>query len=210
MMAAHPLRSPNAGLVERFSRSSATAHLFWSRIAAPLSSQGTSPVARTAGIRHRHAFRHRAGPLRRDRCFAPHVSPIDRKNVRVRNNDHDSGEEHKNTTRRGATLPQVPDTDERVRRVPHHAHDGPDEDELVYGCHQCGVVVKQTMERRIGRDKCDETVNYLHGMFTNPSDNEGQNREDYMLDTGFRPRAEAFGLLPPWARHRGSGWRQVV
>ena len=66
------------------------------------------------------------------------------------------------------------------------------------------------MERRIGRYKCDETVNYLHGMFTNPSDNEGQNREDYMLDTGFRPRAEAFGLLPPWARHRGSGWRQVV
>ena len=134
------------------------AHLFWPRIAAPLSSQGTSPVARTAGIRHRHAFRHRAGPLRRDRCFAPHVSPIDRKNVRVRNNDHDSGDEHKNTTRRGAALHQVPDTDERVRRVPHHAHDGPDEDELVYGCHQCGVVVKQTMERRIGRDKCDETV----------------------------------------------------
>src|SRR6266699_1532422 len=62
----------------------------------------------------------------------------------VRNNNHDSGEEHKNTTRRGAALPQVPDTDERIRRVPHHAHDGPDEDELVYGCHPWGGVGKQT------------------------------------------------------------------
>ena len=42
--------------------------------------------------------------------------------------------------------------------------------------------------------------NYLHGMFTNPSDNEGQNREDNMLDTGFRPRAEAFGELTPCAQ----------
>src|SRR6266571_5489180 len=119
------------------------AHLFWPRIAAPLSSQGTSPVARTAGIRHRHAFRHRAGPLRRDRCFAPHVSPIDRRNVRVRNNDHDSGEEHKNTTRRGATLPQVPDTDERV--LPTMPTTGLDEDELVYGCHRCGAELKRTI-----------------------------------------------------------------
>src|SRR6266566_6128099 len=40
----------------------------------------------------------------------------DRKNVRARNGHHDPGDEHKNTVPRGAALPQVPDTDERVGR----------------------------------------------------------------------------------------------
>ncbi len=133
------------------------AHLFWPRIAAPLSSQGTSPVARTAGIRHRHAFRHRAGPLRRDRCFAPHVSPIDRRNVG-----------------RGITI-MTQETNTKIPpgevqlctkcRIPMSVSDvfptmpttGLDEDELVYRCHRI-IFTACSRIPRITRDRTGRTI----------------------------------------------------
>lgn len=84
-----------------------------------------------------------------------------------------------------------------ISEDPHLPTTGLDQDELV---HRCGAEVKRVMERHRSGQSATKVSTFLHDTFTNLSNNEGQNREDNMLDTRFRARTETFGELTSCAR----------